>query len=186
MTDPELDRLVEAWKMTVQVQQHFNDIELRIRALVITVLTAVVGAVAVAVQQNRADLGAAIAFVGIIATVVFWFVDEIWYHRLLLGSVQNGLVLEGILPTGFGLTKAIGDSSPWTAPAILGGKTLHSTDKLRVFYVGLGLMLAVVFLIAGGLALAGRTTSPASTSGAASHSTPSPSNKHQQNSNVGP
>src|SRR5438132_1388440 len=111
--------------MTVTVQQHFNDIELRIRALVITVLTAVVGAAALAVQQNRADLGAAIAFVGILATVVFWFVDEIWYHRLLIGAVKNGLELEGILPTGFGLTKAIGDASPWKAPAFLGGKTLH-------------------------------------------------------------
>ena len=45
MNDPELRKLqVEAWKTTVQVQEHFNEIEMKIRALAITVLTAGIGA----------------------------------------------------------------------------------------------------------------------------------------------
>lgn len=151
MTDDELTQLrVEAWKTTVQVQQHFNDIGLRIRALVITVLTAAVGAAALALEQGKASLGAGIFAIGAVSTVLFWFVDEVWYHRLLLASVRHGEALEESLPAGFGLSRAVRLGSPWTVPG--SKKQLRSTDKLRVFYigiVGLLLVLAVIALLDG-------------------------------------
>src|SRR5262245_38636337 len=99
----ELTKLrVEAWKTTIQVQQHFNDIEMKIPCLAITVLTAVLAAAAVAIKNGtRLDLGwfclplgSALLFVGLVTWLLFYFVDKIWYHRLLLGAVNHGKALE--------------------------------------------------------------------------------------------
>jgi hypothetical protein len=38
-----IDRVIEIWKKTVDVQQHFNDLEMRIRNYAITVLGALLG-----------------------------------------------------------------------------------------------------------------------------------------------
>jgi hypothetical protein len=68
------------------------------------------------------------------------FVDQIWYHRLLLGAVAQGAELERLLKQdvpGIGLTGAIGRASP----ARVFGFTLHSKDKMKVFYFGIALML---------------------------------------------
>ncbi len=43
---------VEMWKKTVDVQQHFNDIEWRIRGLALTTATFAVGAAGVAAKDN--------------------------------------------------------------------------------------------------------------------------------------
>jgi hypothetical protein len=162
MNDDELTKLqVEAWKMTVQVQQHFNDIEMKIRALAITVLTAVVGAAALAIQEGttldvggaKFHLGAAIFVIGLLAWVLFYFVDQIWYHRLLLGAVEHGEKLEKILfdagIDGFGLSAAIRAASPYQV-SILGwpvGRPIHSPTKLRLFYLGVaGLLIAAIIL----------------------------------------
>jgi hypothetical protein len=177
MTDDELTKLrVEAWKTTVQVQQHFNDIELRIRSLVITVLTAVVGAAALALEQGKASLGAGILAIGAGSTALFWFVDEVWYHRLLLASVKHGETLEDALPAGFGLSRGIRLGSPWQVPGST--KELHSTDKLRVFYigiVGLLLVLAIAALLYG---IGSAVVSHASASPTPTIATPTPTHKH--------
>jgi hypothetical protein len=80
---------VEAWKTTVQVQQHFNDIEMKIRSLAITVLTAVLAAAAVAIKNGTkldvsdhgVPLGSALLLVGAITWGLFFFVDKIWSNR---------------------------------------------------------------------------------------------------------
>lgn len=43
---------IELWKQTVAVQQHFNDIEWRIRQLALTALTFALGAAAVAARER--------------------------------------------------------------------------------------------------------------------------------------
>ena len=42
-TDKKL--LLEAWKEVVNVQMHFNDMEMKIRSLAVTVITAISGAI---------------------------------------------------------------------------------------------------------------------------------------------
>ncbi len=186
MTDPELNRLVEAWKMTVTVQQHFNDIELRIRGLAITVLAAVVAAAAVAVENGKGHLGAAILVLGLIAWLLFLFVDLAWYHRLLLGSVTQGIAIEKMLPDGFGLTKAIGDASPIKlqrkgklikVPWVAQKGELHSTGKILVFYVGVSIVLLVAAVATW--FLVPDTTSASGSSGTAI-SSPTPSPTHHK------
>jgi hypothetical protein len=45
------DHLIDIWKKTVDVQQHFNDIELRIRQYAVTILGAIVGLSAVTLKE---------------------------------------------------------------------------------------------------------------------------------------
>jgi hypothetical protein len=152
---------IEAWKTTIQVQQHFNEIEMKIRALAITVLTAVLGAAAVAIKDGTTlhviglsvPLGSALLFVGLATWVLFYGVDQIWYHRLLIGAVRHGEALEEILEAqapGFRLTKAISDASPYQfeIPIVRKkiGSPVHSTSKLRGFYGGVGLLLLIAAL----------------------------------------
>jgi len=40
------------WKTTVVVQQHFNDLELRIRNFAVTLLVTVIGAAALALKEH--------------------------------------------------------------------------------------------------------------------------------------
>jgi hypothetical protein len=143
---------VEGWKTAVGVQQHFNDIEMKIRALAITLLTAILGAAALAVRDGTVlhvahtsfSLAAAIILIGFVAWVLFWFVDELWYHRLLMGSVLQGVqfekALDGAGIAGFGLTEAIGKASPFK---FLGWE-VHSKHKIRLFYWVIGALLIVV------------------------------------------
>lgn len=145
---------VEAWKTTVDVQKHFNDIEMKIRALAITVLTAVVGAAAVATKdktivelgQLGISLAGIILMTGFFAWMLFYFVDQVWYHRLLLGAVKHGEDLETILGRtldGFKLSQAIRTESPYQIKFF--GKDvfdpIRSTTKLRVFYWCVGVLL---------------------------------------------
>jgi len=56
--DPCLEHALDAWKQTIEVQQHFNDLELRIRNFAITLLLATFGAAGVAMREGmRVSLG---------------------------------------------------------------------------------------------------------------------------------
>jgi hypothetical protein len=153
--DEWISRSLEAWKVTVAVQQHFNDIEMRVRNFALTLLVAVIGASAITIQNGsevvlfnfRTSLAVWLLLGGIVAWLAFYFVDQVWYHRLLLGAVVQGGELERLLKQdvpGIGLTGAIGRASP----AKVLGFTLHSKDKMRVFYFGIALMLLAFALAA--------------------------------------
>lgn len=148
---------LELWKQTVTVQQHFNDLEWRIRGLALTALTFALGAAAVAAKDGtRVGGGAfllatALLIVGLVLWCAFWIVDQVWYHPLLIGSVRHGEALETELRAyapAAGLTGTITRSSPWRPRLYLRSKgdgwawrpvgpALHSSGKMRIFY-GLG------------------------------------------------
>ena len=52
--DDKVPFYLDMWKQTVTVQQHFNDIEWRIRGLALTVLTFALGAAGVASKDSTA------------------------------------------------------------------------------------------------------------------------------------
>lgn len=161
-----LSALVEMWKVTVEVQQHFNDLEWKIRGLALTVLTGALGAATLALREGstllmgswRFSLASLVLVAGLLVWSAFFFVDGIWYHRLLVGAVKEGIRLEGTigkaLPGGGRLTTSIGDASPWSFPARGPNSdrkpwfTLHSTDKLKAFYAGIGAVLFALALAA--------------------------------------
>lgn len=155
-------RYIDLWKQTVEVQQHFNDLEWRIRGLALTAATFALGASAVAAKDGTrffgVSLGSGVLLAGLILWFGFYFVDRYWYHPLLIGSVKHGEKLEdelrAYLPQA-GLTKDITAASHIEPPKGFGrfargneDKTLRSEEKLRIFYwIGAAtLILAAAFL----------------------------------------
>ncbi len=82
--------LIEAWKQSVAVQMHFNDLAMRIRAFALTLIAALITAQSLTQVQivwlpTAAALGCWIAF---------YFMDRWWYHYLLLGAVLHAQQIE--------------------------------------------------------------------------------------------
>lgn len=109
----DLTQIVDIWKKTVDVQQHFNDIALKIRALSITILGVAIGAYGLRDMQSiniDAFTIASVSFALTLAWIAFFFMDRYHYHPLLLGAVNHGKNIEDkynyLLPE-LGLTDSI-------------------------------------------------------------------------------
>lgn len=187
---PNLDLVkvyIDLWKQAVDVQKHFNDIEIRIRSLALTVLTFAVGAAAVAIKDNTMvkvfgsdfHLSAVILFLGALLWLVFYFVDQVWYHRLLIGSGNYATVMEKEIASLLGrdadegLAQAISANSPYPFKIGFKGHNLvdtkiHSKTKLKIFYWVISALL-VGFAIVSQLA----ASAPASKSPTPAKPTPS-------------
>ena len=117
--------LMEAWKQSISVQMHFNDICMKIRNYYITVVSSLIALTGVIISQldDPYFLIAGLFFhvsvpllISIIlASWLFYFMDRHWYHRLLMGAVINAAAIEDTLSEtmkGVGLTKTISEHSP--------------------------------------------------------------------------
>lgn len=204
---------LRAWETTVGVQEHFNDLELRIRNLALTVLTAVLGAGAFAYSEELSfgpvsvnvpwwALGVVAAFLfvplwlfwpsakhtrviavtvggvtllvqlvrplgtvasfdvsflpvapflllaGLLAWAGFWFMDRMWYHRLLYGAVKHGETIEkewqSILPELM-LGHRISEASPWVSGRLR--IKMRSPKKIDLFYLLGGAALAFMAFV---------------------------------------
>ena len=150
---------IEMWKQATQVNQHFNDIEWRIRGLALTVATFSIGAAGVAARDGTTVLGVGVGplllVVGLLLWYAFYFVDLAWYHQLLRASVRQTEKIEmeitRFLPVA-GHAAAITAGSAYQPNALIRvltkRKTMQSTDKLKWFY-GIGAFALV--LVAVGL-----------------------------------
>ena len=176
---------VDIWKKTVDVQQHFNDLELRIRNYAVTVLAAMLGLTAYGLKENlqitifgfRTSVAAALLFLAILPWSAFYLMDRHWYHRLLYGAVHHGQRIERrwqkLLPE-ITLTDSIGEHSPVRIWKVM----LHSRHKMSVFYCAgiVVLLLSGTIVHLGTVARSGSATSPPSGTspmmpGDSSHST---------------
>lgn len=141
------DLVVEIWKKCVDVQMHFNGIELQIRNYAVTLLVAVIGAAAYALKEHldvklfdhTFSMAVTILPAGILGWSAFYFMDRHWYHRLLLGSVYHTIRIEKAVGPELELSVAIGRESP--IPIL--GKEIHSTQKIDLFYAA-GLTFLIV------------------------------------------
>src|SRR5882762_672772 len=104
--------LIEAWKQTIAVQMHFNDIAMKIRAFALTLIAAILTAQSFAAVR--------IIWLPIVAAlgcwVAFYMMDRWWYHYLLLGAVLHAEDLEehagqlgSELKTMLGVTRRISE-----------------------------------------------------------------------------
>ena len=176
---------VDIWKKTVDVQQHFNDLELRIRNYAVTVLAAMLGLTAYGLKENlqftvfrfHTSVAAALLFLAIVPWSAFYLMDRHWYHRLLYGAVNHGLRIERrwqkTLPE-IALTDSIGEYSPVRIWKFV----LHSGHKMSLFY-----WAGIVFLLLSGFVMhlgtkatpdglpSPSTQASATTAGASSHPT---------------
>ena len=145
---------METWKKCVDVQQHFNDLSLRIRNFAITVVGALLAAVGFTYQYGletefagyRFAAGLGFVIAAVFAWGSFFLMDRFWYHILLRGAVSHASSLEnqfnGLIP-GIGLTNKISDAS--RSVRFFGFK-VDSKRRLEGFYIIGFLMLAIVFI----------------------------------------
>ncbi len=144
-----MEKVVEAWKVSVDVQKHFNDLEMKVRNFAITLTIAIVAASAVVAKEaigvelfgKTVPLTSVILFAAIPVWMAFYFMDAAWYHKLLLGAVLHGVWIErrvrSVLPE-LSLAKAIGDASPIN---VCGWFQIRSSHKVHLFYLGGCLLL---------------------------------------------
>jgi hypothetical protein len=158
MTDI-LQAKLEVWKTIIDVQKHFNELEMRIRNVAVTVLAAFLAAAGYTMKENlhitlsgsTVTLTSLVLIAGTLCWLAFYGMDRFWYHRLLRGAVNQGLVIEDSLATDLPeirLTKAIGDASP----VQVFGLTIRSGTKIDIFYLlvaGLLLVAAVISFVQG-------------------------------------
>lgn len=174
------DQIIEVWKTVVGVQQHFNDISMRIRSLFVALLLALFASIGflldkkinVRLEGVTVQFATLIPLFGIFAAMLFYFIDRYWYHRLLLGSVKHAINIEtqnkealpelslceeikkesSFIPTGFLwlVSKLVVSHKDFKSKG-----ELHSDGKIELFYKS---VMLVLFLIAMLLALAGGVT----------------------------
>lgn len=148
---------IEIWKTIVDVQKHFNELEMRIRNVAVTVLAAFLAAAGYTMKENLhvqlgdgdASLTSLVLMGGVLVWLAFYGMDRFWYHQLLIGAVKQGLVAENALAADYPeirLTKAIGDESPIS---LLGWK-IRSSRKIDIFYLLIAGLLAIAAAISLG------------------------------------
>lgn len=146
---------IEIWKKIVDVQQHFNDLELRIRNFALIVTGAFLGLGGYAIKDGgiitlfgwEISVASLVVVSAILPLLAFYFMDRLWYHRLLDGSVMAGIEAEQALKElGYkvNLGLEIKNRSPFKL--WLSGKKIHSKTKMDFFYGVLALTLLLVGL----------------------------------------
>ncbi|HEX9786843.1 MAG TPA: HAD family hydrolase, partial [Candidatus Binatia bacterium] len=178
LSTEEKKTVIDVWKTIVDVQKHFNDISIRIRGLFITLVLAHFAALGFLADKDlKYTIGAItihystlVPLAGIVGSLLFYFMDRYWYHRLLYGSVRQGFFIENRhrfeIPE-IRLTDAIGAESPiklervitkWLANRFVTDKTykssglVHSNGKIELFYKPVVVLFILMFL---GIGLAG-------------------------------
>ncbi len=145
---------IKAWEKTIEVQQHFNNIELQIRNYALTLFTAILAGIGYLLKEGiNIEIGdytfpssAIGSFIGIVIMCAFYFMDKYWYHKLLKGSVAHAAKIEALYGEDFpelSLTTTIGKYSPI---AILGLK-FHSDWKYYFFYYPLIMVFVLLYFI---------------------------------------
>ncbi len=201
MQDEQRKEVIEIWKTIVEVQQHFNDISMRIRGMFVTILLALFASIGFLLDKKlsldfgpfRVQFATLIPLFGIFGTCLFYFIDRYWYHRLLKGSVNHAVEIEKKYKDDIpelSLSDAIGAISPYKPGYMVNlvakllvrhdkyweTGQLHSDGKIELFYKSVMLVLT---LTAAGLAFAGgvtvnKVTQPARADSAASTVTTAP------------
>ena len=153
--EQEHKNVIEVWKTCVGVQQHFNDLEMRIRNFAISVAGALIAAVSFTYQQGlethilgtTLPTGVGLVVAAIFSWVGFFLMDRYWYHILLKGAVAHAGKIENRYKDEIpeiGLGKTISEASGNVK--ILGMK-MNSDRRLTSFYVLGFIILGALFFI---------------------------------------
>ena len=177
------DELISMWEKTVDVQMHFNDLQLRIRNFAILIVSAFVGGFGVALKENFSvelhgttiPVASLLFFFAALIWLAFYLMDTLWYHPLLMGAVEHGRLLEAEMQRLNGLT-GLTETIKKNSPTKILGFEVHSKHKARVFYFSVfaALLLMSVLLLSArtGVANVRPTNAPALNSGLPAASMP--------------
>ncbi len=94
--------LLDYWKQTSNVQQHFNDVSMKLRNFAVVVFSGFLTGVGLAIHKGIAitllnvevSAGVLFALAGMIATQLIHFMDTYWYHVFLKGAVSTSSSIE--------------------------------------------------------------------------------------------
>lgn len=147
---------IEIWKKIVDVQQHFNDLELRIRNFALIVTGAFLGLGGYAIKDASVVklFGLEVSIAGLVVVsaifplAAFYFMDRLWYHRLLDGSVYAGIEAETALKDlGYkvDLGSKVKEHSPFKL-WLTKKKMIRSATKMDLFYA---ILAGSLLLVAG-------------------------------------
>jgi hypothetical protein len=134
---------LELWKVAIDTQMHFNELLIKMRTTVISIILATFGASAIALKDmnwfvnilgSEFRVSAVILAIGIVFLFVQFLIDATYYFRLLLGAVDYTEYIDKKYKNNdlFGLTSCISKKVPrWGAwltlicyywiPILLGG-----------------------------------------------------------------
>lgn len=149
---------VEVWKKIVDVQQHFNDLELRIRNFALIVTGAFIGLGGYAIKDGgtvivycfQVSVAGLVVFCSLLPLTAFYLMDRLWYHRLLDGAVAAATPVEARLRE-MGLTIELGTKISEASPFSICGMKVRSKHKMDGFYglIALGILVLSVVLAFG-------------------------------------
>lgn len=97
------EKELEIWKIAINTQMHFNDLIMKIRAIVTSLITAIFGAAAFSLKEARVfvyiigkeiHISAFIILIGIVFLLAYLVLDFCYYFRLLLGAVNCSAEIE--------------------------------------------------------------------------------------------
>ncbi len=94
--------LLDYWKQISNVQQHFNDVSMKLRNFAVVVFSGFLTGVGLAIHkgicislfQYQVSAGVLFALAGLIATQLIHFMDTYWYHVFLKGAVSTSMSIE--------------------------------------------------------------------------------------------
>ncbi|MCK1392810.1 hypothetical protein [Bradyrhizobium sp. 1] len=184
LRDERAKQIADVWKTVVGVQMHFNDIGMRIRGLFVTMLLALFASIgflldkklSLSVSRVNIQFATVVPIFGVFVTMLFYFMDRYWFHRLLKGSVNHAIAIENKyreqLPE-LALSDQIGRESffkptgvIWLAAKIFVRHErfkekglLHSDGKLELFYKPMMVVLVLTSILLaalGGVSLNGK------------------------------
>ncbi len=88
---------LELYKMALDSQMHFNELLIKMRTTVISIILAVFGAATISLKDlnlyaqllgRKVHISIVILTIGIIFLACQWLIDFFYYYKLLLGSVK--------------------------------------------------------------------------------------------------
>jgi small-conductance mechanosensitive channel len=145
--------LLDEWKIVIQTQMHFNDMIMRMRTNVVTIVLAFLGAASISLQYDSLFMSfsgfsfhASILIIisGLVLLFGVFILDYFYYYRMLRGAVNRGYQIdEAFKNKKFNGAKLFGMSTE-IRDAI--GKPHWSKYCIWAFY-GVVLVFGIVFII---------------------------------------
>lgn len=94
--------VISTWSKIVDVQQHFNDISLKIRNLYLTVFTFIITGLGFVLKENiivhlfnfNIKLEFLFCLIGALIMNSFYLMDKYWYHKFLIGAGKQASLIE--------------------------------------------------------------------------------------------
>jgi hypothetical protein len=147
-----LEHDLQVWEKTVDVQMHFNELQMKIRNFGILLVSAIVGVAGIALKEHTSiglkmfgyywsgNLTSVLFLVAAACWLCFYFMDLFWYHPLLIGAVRHGATIEKALMKRMP-SITLGDTISKESAMKIGEVELHSDDKSSIFYLAIFTLL---------------------------------------------